>query len=76
MADQHAQTDTEKVGLWSRSGLLAGACAGAKELRRRGMNRVIFEVPRYGVTVVFARGERAAELRAWFAARSDTGAPS
>lgn len=54
------------IGWWNLSGLSAAASAGASELQKRGMNRVIYDSTKYGVTIVIARGDRAKELRQWF----------
>lgn len=51
---------------WNEIGLSSAASAGRSELDKRGMNAVIFDSPREGVTVAIARGERAEQLReAW-----------
>lgn len=54
------------VGWWNLSGLAAAASAGADELEKRGMNRAIYDSPKYGVTVVIAKGARAQQLHDWF----------
>lgn len=51
---------------WNLLGLAGAASAGRAELDKRGMNALIYESPREGVTVIVAREGRAEQLReAW-----------
>ena len=54
---------------WRTQGVLGAARDGVKWLDEEGANALIFDSPRYGVTVTIARGGAADDLRAAFEER-------